>query len=224
MNFWKGGIIMKWIGHLLLFLSLSLFTFAALDLNPPSWRDHPRATFQFWDFSIDDLSPFPDYYAGPFNPLRADVRPSSGVWLAKESGRNGVFPLSGEIFVPIYNFAEPLDEKIIQVQITWLGKGGVPKVEARADSPNTIPGITVLEWTAGSLLKEESLADGWVHGTYEVILLPNPSQEIIHIFGPIYIDDLIIDTVCIPEPATWGLLGIGSFILFWMSKRSFGRI
>ncbi len=214
---------MKWTGHILLFLSTSLFTFAALDLNPPSWRNQPRATYQFWDFSINDLTPLPDGYNGPFNPLEADVRPSSGVWLSQESGRNGVFPLSGEIFVPVYNFAKPLDQKIIRVQMTWLGKGGIPQVEARAVSPDTIPGITVSEWVAGTLIKEESLAEGWMHGTYEVIVRPNPQQEIIHIFGPIYIDDLIIDTVCIPEPATWGLLGIGSLMLFWMPKRSFDK-
>ena len=189
---------------------------AALDLDPPDWRGHERSTYQFWDFSTADLAPLPeDGYENPFGPLPADVQPASGIWYSEKDGHFGVFPLSGNIYVPIYNFPEPWDQKIIQVQLTWLSKtDGVPQIEAMGDDGVWMDGVHIAE-------KDVVLDQGWMHSTYLVILQPNPTQETVHIFGDIYIDDLVIDTLCIPEPATLALMIFGAIMLVAEQKKVF---
>lgn len=204
---------MKRTMYVLLLSSLSLPTLAALDLNPPDWRGHERSTYQYWDFSTDNQTPEPEDYKGAFQPLPAEVYPSSGSWNDELEGHTGVFPLSGDIYVPVYNFSEPLNEKIIWIQLTWLSKGWTPLVEAKADSLDIQ--TVIPEWTTGFLIDEQVLNDGWTHSTFKVILRPNPSQELIHIYGSIYIDDLVVDTLCIPEPATLVLMAMGSFLVFF---------
>ena len=204
---------MKKRAFVLFFLVVSLPAAAALDLNPAPWRGHDRATWQYWDFQENNQTPLPDDFVNPFGALAADVYPTSGTWKQEIQGHTGVFPLSGHVFVPVNNFSEELDEKIIWIQFTWLSKGGTPNVEARANEPLPLI-LTVPEWTSAVLVKEELLNDGWSHSTYQVVLTPNPQQEIIHVYGSIYIDDLVIDTLCIPEPATWGLLAAGTVFLF----------
>ena len=194
---------------------LLLFTLAlpawAVDLNPPVWRDNPRTTLQIWEFNINDVNPMPDDYVGPFDPQPADVKPyGTDSWLADYHGHQGVWPLSGEVFVPIINFPESLDEKRIWIQLTWRSKGGQPAVEASADQ---------IPWVDGYQIGEASqLADGWYHSTYEIVLNPNPPEEMVHIYGAIYLDEMVIDTICIPEPTTVALLSIGGLLA--LRKRS----
>ena len=197
--------------RLMLIFMLCVFAASAfaLDLNPPNWRTAPRTTFQLWGFDTNNANPLPDVYFGPFNPLPADVRPLAGhEWIAALDNRTGVWPLSGQVFVPIKNFPEPFNEKLIWIQLTWTTKGGVPVTEASGDN-----GLMV----DGTLLSEVPLANGWTHSTYQITLQPNPTQELVHIYGAIYLDEMVIDTICIPEPATLSLLIAGA--LFAARKR-----
>ena len=46
-----------------------------------------------------------------------------------------------------------------------------------------------------------------------VSIRKHPKFENIYISGSIMVDQVIIDTICIPEPITIALLGFGSLIL-----------
>jgi hypothetical protein len=52
--------------------------------------------------------------------------------------------------------------------------------------------------------------------TYDITLSPNPPEEVI-VIQPAgcttYIDEIVVDTICIPEPATLLMLGLGGLAL-----------
>ena len=60
---------------------------------------------------------------------------------------------------------------------------------------------------------------GWVTAAYEFAFEPNPAWEEIYLKfdwisdpapGGAYVDQVVIDTLCIPEPMTVGLLALGA--------------
>lgn len=177
----------------------------AEDLYPPPWRGDPRSTYQRWEFGDANLNPLPDESLSPFTPLPAEVTPA-GDWLDYWQSHNGVWPLSGEIVIPIHNFPEPLPEKRIWVQITW-------------NPQPTFQDVLVEGWTDPGVLAGAEVVNTidlgeqypWTHTTFEIILQPNPEIEYIRIDGDIWIDEVVIDTICIPEPGTMALLGLGVF-------------
>ena len=186
------------------------------DLVEPPWpRSDDRTTVQEWDFLTPGQGPMVDpqgfdYWEYPSpdgaisdNPIGDAVL---NVWPGQDQqyipdldGRIGVWPLSGTIEVEIPNYPEPNDEKIIWIQLTWMPQapGNVPTVW------ETTYGVDAME--AGSM----PLDGLWVHSVYEIILPENPPFEIVRIDGGINVDQLVIDTICIPEPATIGLLALG---------------
>lgn len=199
-------------GVFLFFVLGVSFSALGLDLVQPEWRGHPRSTLQIWEFNTPDMNPVPDLYQGPFNPQPADIIPIAGdSWIQEKDGYIGIWPLSGEVYVPIYNFPEPLDYKLIQIQLTWTTKGSMPNVEASGDDGPMIP---------GTLLSETLLDDlGWYHSTFQIVLQPNPIQELVHVYGAIYLDEMVIDTICIPEPATLGFMAVGGLFLLGLRKK-----
>ncbi|MHC4646467.1 MAG: PEP-CTERM sorting domain-containing protein [Planctomycetota bacterium] len=52
--------------------------------------------------------------------------------------------------------------------------------------------------------------------TYHIILEPNPASETIWVQPrdcTLYIDEIVVDTICTPEPGTLLLLGLGGMVL-----------
>lgn len=182
---------------LLLAIGVAVPLVVADDINPPPWRGEPRTTFALWEFSTPDIFPPPDVFDNPFGPPELEVNPFGDGWLPSYNGRQGVWTLSGDIFVDIPNFPEPLDMKWIWIQLTWAP---IPF------EPNPFPTV-VEELTPGGPYAGESInvipigPEDWIHETFLIELFPNPDRERIHIFGDIYVDELVIDTICIPEPA-----------------------
>ncbi|MFW6146725.1 MAG: PEP-CTERM sorting domain-containing protein [Planctomycetota bacterium] len=130
-------------------------------------------------------------------------------WWDEWEGRQGVWPLSGAIEALLYNRPDPLPYKDIQVQITWK-----PQV------PGAFLTVRELMWGAtGSLVEERPLPDDWTHSTYMIHIEPNPPEEIVRIDGSVMIDELVIDTICIPEPMTISLLVVGAGTLALRRKR-----
>ena len=132
-------------------------------------------------------------------------------------GREGVWPLSGEIFVQVDNWPEPNPEKRLWIQLTW---------KPMEEFPNAYP--LLQDWDPVEPLLAiprggYGLPDNWKVQLWEVMMQPNPPDERFWIRGDIYVDELVIDTWCVPEPSTLALLGIGAIGLLaytWRRRRS----
>jgi hypothetical protein len=181
------------------------------DDNPPPWqRGGPRTTFERWEFDTANLNPLPDAMYNPYGTPSTTVTPL-GSWLPIYDNRFGVWPLSGMIDIDIPNDPTNPDwQKNIWVQLTWDGEGiTVPEVSA-----NGVPA----QW----IESDPRLPGGWFHSTYLVVLPYNPPMEHLHVAGDIRVDELVVDTICIPEPSTLVLLGAGAFglVVFAWRKRA----
>ena len=203
---------------------ISIFAFAASaladDLNPPPWRGQPGTTFAEWDFQTDQSPIAPVQWYNPFGmPL---AYPAAGVgqsWQNEFGGRQGVWPLSGTIEIPIQNYPPPNPYKDIRVQVTW----------AKQTMDSQLYVSELLTGVGGQLLQQLVLGptgvpigDGlWYHSTYNIRLYPNPANEVVKISGTVMVDQLVIDTICVPEPSSLaalsGLLGIAG--LAWRRRR-----
>ena len=182
---------------------------SADDVFPPPWRGQEGTTQAVWEFGTSDPSPSPDFEFNPYGPSNMNVYAGVGQeWWDIWGGRQGVWPLSGTIEVEIPNRQEPRPYKDIWVQVTWAPQ-----------APDTYPLVSeTLSGQAGGLINEIQLEptlepppadDFWYHSTYLIHIEPNPAWEIVRIDGAIMVDQIVIDTICIPEPATMLLLSIG---------------
>ena len=214
MKSWGVGIIA---------LMLSCSVFAALDLNPAPWRTDPTGlaptTYQSWDFAADTNPTAPDVDLNPFgtaeltvtgdffdNTVHYDTLPGY-------PGHSGIWGYEEDIQVYLPNNETPNPYKEIWVQITYTA----------SNAPNlyVLPEGNAAAYVFMTLVDNVDLEDGWYHATYYAYVSPNPFFEL-NVIRPadctLYVDDLIIETICVPEPATLGVLGLG--MLFLKRKRS----
>jgi hypothetical protein len=204
--FFSGGGQMRY--KLLAVAVLGLVVVAcpawADDMNPPPWRGQPGSTMAKWEYSTSASNPLPDLYFNSYGTPQTQVTPGLfQQWLPDWNGRQGVWPLSGEIVVTIPNRPEPLPYKDIWVQLTWAQQ-----------APNVFPTVGETRFNVpAAIVHEVPLAGGWYHTTYQIQLQPNPDWERILITGAVNVDELVIDTRCFPEPATLGLLALGGVAL-----------
>jgi hypothetical protein len=62
----------------------------------------------------------------------------------------------------------------------------------------------------------QKLDDMYSYGLYHIILQPNPKFEVIRIRPrdcQVFVDSILVETQCIPEPLTMVLLGMGGLFL-----------
>jgi len=194
----------------------------AEDLNPPPWRGQWSTTVQYWEFMTGDPGPLPPDGPGPLvdDPVgppyeqpgylpstELTVVPGPGMeWIQVDeiSGRVGIWPLSGVIDVIVDNHdPKPENEKWIWIQLTWRAQdiGEYPIIHLDDPSGNIYGPVDPF--------LEEDLGLGWTLSKYFYVLDWNPEWESVHIEGTIDVDELVIDTWCIPEPGTMVLLAAG---------------
>lgn len=197
---------MRWVSKLLLALVLVVPSVTmADDLFPPPWRGQPGTTWGEWDFLTPNPNPLPDMGFNPYGSPMTEVYPGVGqVYWPALNGRTGVWPLSGEMYFTIPNQPTPNPWKDIYIQLTWQAQapGNTPFVMT------VLPGVV-----SGAIVQQIPLGGGWMHTIYTIRLYPNPTSEKILITGGIDVDQVVIDTWCVPEPATLAVLGLGGFAL-----------
>jgi len=178
------------------------------DLYPPPWRGTPGTTFEMWEFSDDNPTPPPDLVNNPYGMPSLHAWPGTGqFWLDEWGDRQGMWPLSGTIEVTIPNRPEPYPYKDIWVQLTW----------AKQVETSTPVVWDMLSGVYGSLVQEIVLGPAptgsWYHSIYQIHIEPNPASEIVKIDGTLVVDELVIDTICVPEPSTLALLGFAALMI-----------
>ncbi len=203
------------------------------DPFPPWWHGHWSQTFQWWLFDTEEtgqgvpgglppdgpgpLDEGPPYVPGYLPSTNVVVNPFPDVWYPVDplhgSNRTGIWPLSGSIDVIVDNHNPPNEFKWMWVQVTWA-----QEVPGGTDFPaftNLVPAADPA-WPV-TVTNEMDWGDGWFTTLFEWRIYPNPVDEQFTIgfegMDGILVDELVIDTWCIPEPATLSLLAFGGLLL-----------
>lgn len=205
--------------------------FAALpalagDNLPPPWprtlpdgTPAPNVTYQCWTFTNGPemiVPPDPGWWnphGVPVGPRIIPADPNNPpIWLPEFGGRSGVWCLNPgdmlEFDIPNWYMPPPF-EKAIWVQIKHLF--GPPRVDVLYPHP---AGSGVSPAAPLGSVPVGPPGTPWVESAYGTILPFCPDFEVIKITAleQMYIDQVCIDTICIPAPGAAALLGLGGLI------------
>ena len=196
------------------------------DVMWPPWVDQDGTVAAGWG----DWTGFP----GPMPPDWWESNPSvspdpcawgatydSAEFLPDYMGRDDVVKLTGDedLMFRMPNFFRENPLKKIWIQVTYYqtDPGQYPWFEVTAD---------IVGMSDPFLEDEIDWQDGWVTEAWSFEIWPNPLSEDIELnfagpdVYPAYVDQVVIDTQCIPEPTTIALLGIGALSLLRRRKNS----
>lgn len=214
--------VRKWA--LLAVFAVSTSAAFADDLVPPPWvRGGPQTTTQEWDFlTVNDIFGHPINGIGnPYGQPQV-TNPQDGVWLPNDSSFNpnpttrpGIVCIAPGVTLKfrIPNQENLDNQKNVWAQVTWWAAPGTNVVVSPlAPAPNT-----------GTIIGTLPLGSGWNHTTASFVLAQQPAFEDFWIqnftTSNLYIDQVVIDTQCVPEPATMSILGFGGLAIAARRRR-----
>jgi hypothetical protein len=188
----------------------------------------------FNPFGVPSLTMNPNVWPAPPAPLGFD-------WTNYFLGRQGVYSLSGSFDITIPNDPHHNDLKKIWLQMTWyeqfptnlsdwIGDIGMPSLiygdSGIFISSSNPPAVFTTATLVSDTLVQPPVIDpwsghenNWHQSVVELTMGPNPLVETIHVRAPIYIDEVVVDTICVPEPSALILLGLGSVSLLAYRRR-----
>ena len=186
----------------------------ALDLNPPSWRNDLRTTYQIWEFNA-----YPAPNPAPPDAYNNTQEPSATItgsfpttrWIATHLNRTGVWTTEDwiELYIPNTDITGPDTYKEVYLQMVYYaGEGNVMLVDVL---PSPDP------FTLGPVYTEV-LPDGYTYSIWQIIIEPNPLEETLYLLPldcTLYVDEIVVDTICvtIPEPGTMLMIAAGLTML-----------
>ncbi len=217
------------------FLLLAGQVAAADDMFPPVWRGNYGTVTAVWDdWGPEGLGPrtllqtesqlFQANPGGfPPNEYPAWAYLDSSVYVHGQlQGRQGVLEIPGSYWTVdhvgfrLSDYAGG-DIKYMQVQITFFGPGPAWfRLGAFQEDPGEPP------WTfdpavAAVVVDSYHHPDGWQTNSYQFTFEPNPLYEgFSFIFSEDqtgFVDQVVIDTWCVPEPAGFMLALVGVLLL-----------
>jgi hypothetical protein len=175
-------------------------TAGADDLTPPPWdRYGAGTTYQKWEFSDPGNLWAPTEVFNPYGDPFLSVFQYS--WFDEYAGRTGIMEgLAYYFWIP--NNPDPNMYKDIWLQYVYNSDGGVPEIDIQ-------PG----DWEVLDNSLMNDLGNGWYYEWWHIRLYPNPPYEGVWIVGQgcmdVITDQVVIDTICVPEPVTISLFGLG---------------
>jgi hypothetical protein len=200
--------------RLIIFLMLAVIALSVPASAVPSlgWWEEGAAgsTHQLWDFTPGYvLASGSGYTADPedvFNPFPAQVvatiTPISGSCLW-----DGITNITGSNLIQVA-LGIPNYENLNEYKEIWVDIGNA-----------TATGIVISATDGGSASFTYEVLPGRGDAEFGVIIRPNPYAENINFVvlpaatgGPAVLDYIHVDTICVPEPATVALLGLGSLL------------
>jgi hypothetical protein len=174
-------------------------------------RGDEGSTWQVFDFYTNANPAKPDYGDNPYGESMITINESDSYWDGNFDGWSGGYgPIDLSLQIP--NNEDPLAYKEVWLELSYRGT-----LEEFSVIPEGLEGI---EYTVEQLLGPDSNpGQGWALAIIGLRISPNPVSETINLrinsvpwcqVTP-SVDYVIVDTLCIPEPATLLLLcsGIG---------------
>lgn len=202
------------------------------DFAPPDWRGDPLSYFAEWEF-VSSFKTSPDLessmggdqgeYLYPLaGGTHIDVDGEGWGWVDLGEGDGGIScpgrPAS--FAINTINWVDELPEKLIRVQITFEGVAPAVLHAQGFTDPDEHGGSGPLidhgQFPAGpAVIFDEN------HFYQDIVLFPNPDWEqiVVNVPDGAIVDEIIVDTISIPEPATLGLLSLAALAFVRRRRR-----
>jgi len=187
-----------------LMVAVSPLAAYADDFFPPQWRGESGTTMQQWTFNTSANPTLANIDNNPYGDPTASITPSATThWWNMWQGHQGVWKFEDFMYLDIPNTPIPNDTKYIWVQFTYYAAGGaMPQLYSD-------PGESMMD----VVYPPVQIDPYFWHAAVQLTLHPNPSFERITIEPmdcTLYIDQVVVDTICFPEPSTLMLLALGA--------------
>jgi hypothetical protein len=188
----------------------------------PTFTGAAGSTMQQWDFDTPANPVVAETFVNPFGDPTATIigDPLDMQYIAVDTntGRTGVWKTKGHYEFHIDNTDQtgPDTYKDVVIQMIYDSDPFDDLVWMRYSADGSPIALGTLPDT------KVALGDGYSLATWTFQIKPNPTEETIYLlpyYCNLYVDSVRIDTVCVPEPASMGIMGIGALLMFARKRK-----